>query len=377
MKFTLKTSEKTRYRECILYFQNGIFHKSDSSRLMNYYLYEIANGVHTKTRDINQIIHQLFQARDLIHEVLDNQKFFLLLCESFMIAHPTCLDSMTAIMRAKGIKIYGGDNASISQGDYSGIDRYILNNAKGIKENEKYGHDPYLVHSRQALIEVCYSLEDAYRDFRSEKYHILGVEGFRTILTAGKWKESSFSALEMTSFGDRPTKKLILSDNCTITQKPSKKDFFQYSRNSLELFDSTTIFLSLIYRYTESFVKESMKIGPKKKRTAQKLLGKSLSKCSKDEKEILSLMKEYLADQRFEKGIQQGVQTYLAMHPECLPKKKKKTSKPTLKEQMEALDRGKNPEVRSVQKEQLSKAKSDADYILSVLHLEEVNYDNQ
>lgn len=338
------------------------------------YLLEAANLWEEKSPE--QAFETIKTLYDQFNLVLKGKKkeegkcFMLSLLDSMGIAYPELMQSILSYMNQKGISPYSSSWSQIRSGDFSYATLYVQKNARLLKKADLDMRKDYVSHAWRALPLVFDSLDERYERM-----------SFRELLSQGKSEQVFLHLLPIKGIQSSAKQSITVDSFHEIKRIKAYGYGDQWTRSVWSLYEGTGDFLRIIYIYTESFMREYLKQS-KRGRSIAQILRKTY-KNTGDQPQNIVLMKKLLSDQAFEACIKAGVERYLEDYQVKAPEKEKKSRKPKLsqreKKQLELyeMDHEQPEQVFSLDKGKLAQAKKDMNYIVDLLHEEEIDYDSQ
>lgn len=323
-----------------------------------FYMLEVANMIHDTSAAI--ALHRITSIYDIFYsyvEVKDRsayQKYMIALLDSFMIAHPEVKEAVLTFYRRKGISLYQNTWEEIRERNFDYASDYVRTFARQLKEKDRTGEKEYVKHAWYALKNVFEELSER-------------LPGFLDLITAGYFQNIVLDILPVIGIQNADLKQLQVTSGTAVRRIKAYGGPDQWVRERWIPYEGTGDYLSVIYIYTESFIRE--KIGaPKRGRSASKVLKKKYARSNDPIKNIMT-MKRQLESDDFVKAIERGVDRYLMAHPQAIQKKKKNQ-----KNLLADMDYEKPENKITLDPDKLRQAKRDMNTVIGLLHEEEIDY---
>lgn len=336
------------------------------------YLLELANlsGGIQPEQALEQMVKQFQSGKKYGVDQNRLEDFFLRICQSFLISNPQLVRKMKQELLSCGLYWKWDLAGSILEGKYEHAADFVRKHAKGLKEEEWKAEKDFQKAAWSALPIVFVNIEKTFSEKeRREK----GL--FDQILTIGNESKRDIDLLPVCRRRMGQKRRVLLSETAAFDYKMNygKQAEECWLLSEAEFCDGAREFLTIIYRYTESFLREAYGAA-KRKRSADRFLKKKFAR-SEEHPRVIRSMKVVLMDSRFENAILQGVREYLSEHPAMKkPVAQKETAREKAKKKLDAMDHEEVGRRTGIDVEAFRKVRKEADQIMSLFQDGTIDY---
>lgn len=330
-----------------------------------YYILELANLIYQDTP--REAYEAMFSFWDAVEADADgkisseSREYFYTVCRLFMLAFPEMMPEMIDRLEERTGRDWSGRAcAAMEKGAYEAAGTFVRQNARGLKENERYPEKEYAVHAWKALPCVFRMLE---RDLKAYDFRHMVLNGFYASVYIGEYPVMC---------GEKREKKTVQISKYMYYEYQDFSDYWKYWYYVLR--ESVQDLLYVIYQYTESRMRWHLKATPRKG-SVKRMIGKAYA-AGTDRPQDVEKIKELIQDEQFQASIEDGVLEYLAAAELSLPERKRRGRKAAGKTAPE-LDYEEIHAAAAVDREKLKQAKEDAEQVLGMLSEGEIAYEKE
>ncbi len=348
------------YYTLVKRFQNNIIERADML-YARYYLLELANLIYQETpKEAYDAMFSFWDALEAAGKISDESKeYFYTICRLFMLAFPELMPKMIARLEERTGRDWSGRAyAAVEKGEYEVVEAFIRQNARGLKENERYPEKEYAIHAWKALPYVFRMLE---RDLKVYDFRHMILNGFYASVYIGDYPVMCGRKIE---------EKIVQVSKYMYYEYQDFSDYWKFWYYVLR--ESVQDLLYMIYQCTETRMRWHLK-APARKGSVNRIISKTYV-TGTDRPQDVARIKELLKDEQFQEFIEDGVLDYLTTEEVPLPERKKR-SRRTKGKSAQELDYEKIDTITAIDPEKLKQAKEDAEQVLGMLSDGEIAYD--
>lgn len=341
-------------------FQNDIVEPSDVF-YARYYLLEVANLIYQDTpQEACKALFSFWDAWSKKGKLSnESREYFYTVCSLFMLTFQELMPQMTGRLEELSGRDWSGQALeNMEKGVYASAGRFVMQNARMLKENEKISDKVHVFHAWKALPHVFLRLETELKtyDFR----HMI-LNGFYKSVYIGEYPVMC---------GETKEQKDVRMSKYLCYEYQNFSDYWKV--RYYVLYESVQDFLCVIYQETERQIRRHMRVSARKG-SVSRILDKAYSAGAEPEQNTLRI-KEVLRNDRFYEAVRSGVLDYLTAENVDLPKRKRCAGK---KASEQDLDYEKTDFPTVIDREKLRRAKEDAEQVLAILSEGEIAYDSE
>lgn len=328
-----------------------------------YYFLELANLIYQDTpREAYEAMFSFWDVLEKERKISDeNREYFYTVCRLFMLAFPELMPEMIDRLEKRDGRDWSGRAyESIEKGEYEAADLFVRQNARGLKEKERYPEKEYAVHAWKALPYVFRMLE---RDLKAYDFRHMILNGFYAFVYIGEYPVMCSGKRE---------KKMVQVSKYMYYEYQDFSDYWKFWYYVLR--ESVQDLLFIIYQYTETRMRWHFK-APARKGSVNRIISKAYV-TGTDRPQDVAKIKELLQDDQFQESIEDGVLDYLTTEDVPLPERKQR-SRRTAKKTVQEMDYEEIRISAAIDREKLKRAKADAEQVLGMLSEGEIGYETE